>query len=97
MDSGVTCHMCNDSAMIVDFHSLKQPLEVSLGDGHVLEATGHGTVALKMALPGGETRMCKLHYVLCVPALSCNLLSVSMGRRQNLQVLGVRFWMPVRS
>ena len=44
VDSGATCHMCNSGVVMSDFHSLKKPQEVTLGDGHVLEATGRGTV-----------------------------------------------------
>ena len=77
VDSGATCHMCNDPEMFNDFCPLKQPLEVALGDGHVLKATGRGTVSVKTKLPRGKTRKCKLHDVLCVPALSYNLLSMS--------------------
>ena len=41
VDSGATCHMCNSGVVMSNFHSLKKPQEVTLGDGHVLEATGH--------------------------------------------------------
>ena len=77
VDSGATSHMCNDDKLFVEFRSLKQPQEVALGDGHALEVTGHGTVALVMKLPDGKTQRCKLHDVLYVPKLSYNLLSVS--------------------
>ncbi len=77
MDSGATCHMCNDSKLFAELHSLKQPQEVTLGDGRALEATGHGIVALQMKLPDAKTKRCKLHDVLYMPKLSYNLLSVS--------------------
>ncbi len=69
--------MCNDDKLFVEYHSLKQPQEVALGDGHPMEATGYGTVALVMLLPDGKTKRCKLHDVLYVQKLSYNLLSVS--------------------
>jgi len=77
VDSGATCHMCNNDKLFVNIHSLQQPLEIMLGDGHALEATGQGVVTLEMKLPNGKTRRCKLHDVLFVPKLSYNLLSVS--------------------
>ena len=63
VDSGATCHMCNDDKLFVELCSLKQPLEVTLGDGCAVEATGQGTVVLEMTS--------------YVPDLSYNLLSVS--------------------
>jgi len=69
--------MCNNDKLFANIRSLQQPLEIMLGDGHALEATGQGVVALEMKLPDGKTRRCKLHDVLFVPKLSYNLLSVS--------------------
>ena len=62
--------------MFDDFNPLKIPLEVTLGDGHALKATAHGTMILKVKFNCG-TRKCKLYDVLYVPELSYNLLSVS--------------------
>ena len=69
--------MCNSDKKFVELSTLKQPLEVTLGDGHPLEATGCDIVTLKMKLPQGKSIKCKLHDVLYVPKLSYNLLSVS--------------------
>ena len=77
VDSGATCHMCNDDKLFVKLRSLKQPLEVTLGDGCAVEVTGQGTVVLEMASTSGKMSRCKLHEVLYVPDLSYNLLSVS--------------------
>ena len=52
VDSGATCHMCNNVVQ-----SLKESLLVTLGDGHTLEAASRGTVALEMNLPDGTTDM----------------------------------------
>ena len=73
MDSVANSHMCNDDKQ---FRSLKQPQEVALGDGHALEATGCGIVALVMKLLDGKSKRYKLHNVLYVPKLSYNLPSV---------------------
>ena len=63
--------------MFVDLKPLKKPMEVTLGDGHALQAVGRGVVSLMMKLPSGVTRKCIVQDVLYVPALSYNLLSVS--------------------
>ena len=73
VDSGATCHMCNDEKLFVELRSLKQPLEFTLGDGCAVEATGKGTVVLEMASTSGKTSRCKLYEVLYVPDLSYNL------------------------
>ena len=79
VNSGATCHMCCDDKLFDELHSLKQPLEVMLGDGYALEATGRGTVVLELTKVGGKASRCKLHEVLPheVPDLLYNLLSVS--------------------
>ena len=68
--------MCSNK-MFVDLKPLKEPMEVTLGDGHALQAVGRGVVSLMMKLPSGVTRKCIVQDVLYVPALSYNLLSVS--------------------
>ena len=52
---------------------LKDGQEVSLGDGHVLEATAEGTMPLEMLLLDGSKQKC----CLLIPKLAYNLLSVS--------------------
>ena len=76
VDSGATCHMCNDKQVFGELRSLYVPQEVILGDGHVLEAIAEGTVSLQMLLPDGNMKRCDLKNVLLVPKLSHNLLSV---------------------
>lgn len=76
VDSGASSHMCNNLHQFHKFRTLRQPLEVTLGDGHVLKATGRGRVTLEMNVPTGKTR-CTLHDVLLVPNLAYNLFSVS--------------------
>ena len=77
VDSGATCHMCNDKTLFSELETLREPQEVSLGDGHVLEAAAEGSVSLEMLLPDGRKQRCKLRKVLWIPKLSHNLLSVS--------------------
>ncbi len=77
IDSGASSHMCNDEQLFMKKETLKKPLEIVLGDGHVVKSQQQGTVSLMMKLPGSESRKCNLHDVLYVPNLSYNLVSVS--------------------
>ena len=77
VDSGATCHICNNKQSFIQYQTLKKPQEVSVGDGYTLEAIGRGVVALTLDLPDNQTRKSKLHEVLYVPKLTYNLLSVS--------------------
>ncbi len=86
VDSGATCHMCNDKKQFVEFNSLEPPQEVTLGDGYSVEATGCGVVRLKMTLTDNKTKECKLKDVLYVPQLSYNLLSVSKATQLGKKV-----------
>ena len=83
VDSGATCHMCNDSKHFVELRDLKQSQEVTLGDGHAVKANKCGTVMLQMKLPDNEVKKCKLYDVLYVPALTYNLLSISRATQSG--------------
>ena len=69
--------MCNNDKMFAKFNSFKRAQEVTLGDRHLLEATGEGIVQVKMKLPDGTIRRCNLRNVLFILKLAYNLLSVS--------------------
>ena len=86
MDSGATCHVYNDCNSFVELRNLKKTLDITLEDGHTLKAIGHGTVILMMKT-GCLTRKCKLHDVLFVPNLTCNLLSVSKAVEKGISVI----------
>ena len=85
VDSGATCHICDDQNLFVKLDPLNIPISVTLEDGHVLKATAQGIVRLKMMYDCG-TRKCKLHDVLHVPDLSYNLLSVSKAVEKGITV-----------
>ena len=40
LDSGATCHMCNQQSIFTDYQPLQKPLKVVLGDGRSLQAVG---------------------------------------------------------
>ena len=56
VDSGATCHMCNDREQFVDFKELSNKQEVTLRDGYTLDDTGIGRVRIEhcylMEAPG---------------------------------------------
>ena len=87
VDSGATCYiMCTDKAQFVELEEIKDPLHVTLGDGHALKATGRDTVLLNVNITEGKFTKCKLYSVLYVPELSCNLLSISQVTRSRKTV-----------
>ena len=75
--------MCNDDKLFAEIKYLKQPQKVTLGDGHILNATGIGVVKLQANLGNGKTIRCKLHNVLYVPQLFYNLFSVSRAAEKG--------------
>ena len=63
-------------SLLVDYKEFDQPELVKLGDGHSVEAVGHGNVQLKMLFGVSNSKPAKLTRVLFVLELSCNLFSV---------------------
>ena len=51
VDSGATCHMCNDKKLFRELRNLNEPQEISLGDGHVLEAAAKGFIVWRCYCP----------------------------------------------
>ena len=76
MDSGATCHICSTKEHFDTYLPLQKSLQVTLGDGHQVEAIGTGVVTLKLNLPGRASQIGSLKDVLHVPKLTYNLLSV---------------------
>lgn len=83
VDSGATCHMSHNRNLFSTLYQLQNPIDVMLGDGRALTATGRGEVVLNMILPNGESKPCILHDVLLVPKLSYNLLSVAKASQKG--------------
>ena len=86
IDSGATCHMCNNKNMFCEMNPLSEFQTVSVGDGHSLDVAGLGTVSLNMILPNSENKLCKLYNALYVPELSYNLISVSKASKAGKTV-----------
>ena len=83
IDSGATCHMCNNEAMFSELRALHSPLNVTLGDGRNLQGVGRGNIVLTMNLSHGKMESCTLHDVLLVPDLAYNLLSVTAASKKG--------------
>ena len=81
LDSGATCHMCNKKSLFSHLVPLQSSITIALGDGHSLQAIGHGNVTLKMKLPLERVETCTLHDVLFVPDLAYNLLSITAASK----------------
>ncbi len=47
VNSGATCHICNNKEMFTNLVPMKQPQTIILGDGKQLEANSQGTVELQ--------------------------------------------------
>ena len=77
IDSGATSHMCADKKSFTTLYQLEDPIDVTVGDGRALTATGRGKVVLDIVLPNSKSKSCTLHDVLYVPELSYNLVSVA--------------------
>lgn len=90
VDSGATCHMCNDKKLFVDLRHLDTPQQVTLGDGSSLEGLAEETVNLKTLLPDRSTQKCRLENVLFVPKLSYSLLSVSKASEAGKTKFGCK-------
>ena len=75
IDSGASSHMCTRKSEFSELQDIK-PIDIVLGDGHTLQATGIGKVPLNVKIPGG-TQSCTLNEVLYVPGLAYNLFSIS--------------------
>ena len=80
VDSGATAHMSYyGKEHFSNYVKLEKPINVSVGDGRVLNAIGKGDIHLQFWLPSGELKSSKLNKVLHVPDMSKNLISVSMA------------------
>ena len=67
VDSGATCHMCNDKSLFADIKDIEGTQDITPGDGYAVNATAKGTVELKMYLAKGKSQKCRLHDVPYVP------------------------------
>ena len=86
VDSGATCHICNDINRFTNICVLEKSIDVTVGDGFKLKARKQGNISTRIKLPGGKSRKCTLHDVLYVPELSYSLFSVSKATKRGITV-----------
>ena len=91
VDSGATCHMCNDKKLFTELSSLRRPQEITLGDGHVLEATAEGMVTLETLLPDRNSQKCNLKNVLYITTCLVCQKHQKQGSLPSSTTLGVKF------
>jgi hypothetical protein len=65
--------MCNSKELFEELKELIPPQQVAVGDGHMVDAIGEGTVSMEMLLPDGTANECDLVKVLYVSELAYNL------------------------
>ncbi len=57
VDSGATCHICNDVSCCISLKHLEKPIEVIIGDERSLKADKCGTIKLSIQSPDGGKRI----------------------------------------
>ena len=85
VDSGATCHICNDEEAFDHISVLDIAQVIMVGDGYSVRAIGKGNMILDMYLPNGKIKRCRLTDVLLVKDLSYNLLSVSKAATTGIK------------
>lgn len=79
--------MTCERSLFVNYRELKSPISLTVGDGHVVSGIGTGTVRLSLVLGRSSTKTIYMKEVLYVPALSTNLVSVSVATNNGVMVL----------
>ena len=62
IDSGATCHMCNEPSTFVNNEKLK----IKLGDGYEIDGIRSGTVVITTQLSIGKVRNALCTYMFCI-------------------------------
>ena len=83
IDSGATSHMTFQKHLLHDYREFDTPEKVGLGDGRVVDAVGTGSVCLTMQFKVSNPKRARMHKVLYVPKLACNLFSVRAAAQQG--------------
>ena len=99
VDSGATSHMTYQKHLLHDYREFDKPEKVGLGDGRVVDAVGTGSVCLTMRFKVSDPKRARMHKVLYVPKLACNLFSVRAAAQQgNLVKFGsLKCWIRKRN
>ena len=77
INSGATCHICNDESLFTKIENLETPQEITLADGYCVKAVAKGTIELSTNSFSKGGKGFTLESVLLVPKLAYNLFSVA--------------------
>jgi hypothetical protein len=86
VDSGCTQHMCNDKSLFTTLGDLKEPKNMLMGNGDVLEVTQEGNVGLRVPTNQGVVHG-TFREVLYTPEIRRNLVSVTKLMRQKISTV----------
>ena len=86
VDSGATCHVCNDENQFESITTLEKPVDIALGDGYTLKAAKQGTVEITVYVQKDVEGKRILHDVIYAPELSYCLLSVPKATERGATV-----------
>jgi hypothetical protein len=86
IDSGATCHICNDENQFKSIITLEKPMDIALGDGYMLKAEKQGTVEITVYSQNDIEGKCILHDVFYAPELSYCLLSVPKATERGAPI-----------
>ena len=66
INSGATCHMCNDASFFVKLYNWEKLEDVALGDWHVVKGNGREVVKTKMSVQRVRSeKLCPTRCSLC--------------------------------
>ena len=88
VDSGASCHICNDSSLFVNLKSCYVKISTAKS-GESIIATGIGDVCLNTWNDQGHPETLILHQVYFISEARRNLLSVPSLKKELITVLGV--------
>ena len=81
VDSGATSRMTYQKHLLHDYQEFDKSEKVGLGDGRVVDAVGTGSICLAMCFKVSDQK--RVHKVLYVPKMACNLFSVRVAAQQG--------------
>jgi len=83
LDSGCTTHMCNNRDLFHTFSDNATIRFIQVANGTKIPVTGMGSIIINTVNTNKQMVELMLHTVLCVPALSTNLISATKLQREH--------------
>ena len=76
VNSGASSHMTQRKKLLINYEEFEKPQKVSMGDGHMVEASRKGDIQFTMTLDNDKPNRVTMRDTLYVPKLTCSLFSV---------------------